>query len=63
MKAYQWLTLSAAIFITLLEGMLFTSETRIASPIEARAAAAVPEAYPATSLACERTGRKNPSKS
>ncbi len=63
MKAYQWLTLSAAIVLTLLEGLLFTSETRILSPIETRAGVVVPEAHPATSLASEPTDRSNPSKS
>jgi hypothetical protein len=63
MKAYQWLTLSAAIVITVLEGMLFTSASGIVSPIETRAAVAVPEAHPATSLASEPTGHNSPSKS
>jgi hypothetical protein len=63
MKAYQWLTLSAAIVITVLEGMLFTSASRIASPIETRAAVAVSEAHPASSLASEPTGRDSPYKS
>jgi hypothetical protein len=63
MKAYQWLTLSAAIVITGFEALLFTSTTRNVSPIETRAAVSVPEAHPATSLASEPTGRDSPSKS
>jgi hypothetical protein len=63
MKTYQWLTLSAAIVITLLEGMLFASASSIVSPIETRTAVAVPQTHPATSLASEPTGRNSPSRS
>jgi hypothetical protein len=63
MKAYQWLSLSAALALTVVEGVVFTSATRIVSPIEARAAVAAPEAGPATSLASKPTGRISPSKS
>jgi hypothetical protein len=63
MKAYQWLTLSAAIVITGFEAVGFTSATRIVSPIETQATATVPGANSASSLASEPTGRNSPSKS
>jgi hypothetical protein len=63
MKTYQWLTLSAAIVITVLEGMLFTSASSTVPPIETRTTLAVPEAHPATSLANEGTGRNSPGRS
>lgn len=63
MKAYQWLTLSAAIVITGFEALVFTSTTRNVSPIETQAVVAAPGADPATSLASEPTGRNSPSKS
>jgi hypothetical protein len=63
MKAYQWITLSAAIGITVLEGMLFTTASSTVPPIETRAAVAVPEDHPVTSLASEPTGRNSPSRS
>jgi len=63
MKAYQWLTLSAAIVITGFEALLFTSASRSVSPIETRAALAVPESQPTTSLASGPTVRNSPSKS
>jgi hypothetical protein len=61
MKTYKWLGLSAAIVITVLEGMLFTS--RIGSRNERRAAVAAPEVHAATTLASKPTGRNSPSKS
>jgi hypothetical protein len=48
MKAYQWLTLSAALVLTVFEGVLFTSATGIVSHVETRAPAAVAEAYSPT---------------
>lgn len=63
MKAYQWLTLSAAIVITGFEALLFTSTTRNVSPIETQAVVAAPGADPATSQTSEPTGRNSPSKS
>jgi hypothetical protein len=48
MKAYQWLTLSAALVLTVFEGVLFTSATGIVSHAETRAPAAVAEAYSPT---------------
>lgn len=63
MKAYQWLTLSAAIVITGFEALLFTSTTRNVSPIETQAVVAAPGADLATSRTSEPTGRDSPSKS
>jgi hypothetical protein len=62
LQPYQWLTLSATIVITVFQCLLFTSASRIVSPIETQAVAA-PGADPATSLVSEPTGRNSPSKS
>ena len=61
MKAYQWLTLSAAIAITALQGWLFTSVSGTVSPVETRAGVVTPEAAPPEFVALERTGRDHAS--
>jgi hypothetical protein len=63
MKAYQWFTSSAAIVITVFQGLLFTSASRIVSPLETQATVAAPGVEAAISLASEPTGRNSPSKS
>ncbi len=63
MKAYQWLTLSAAIVFTVFEDLLFTQASGIISPVDTQAALTVPGAEPATSLSCEPRGRNSPAKS
>ena len=56
MKIYQWLSAGAALAITALQVLLFTSASSVVSPLETRAGLVPFEAAPADGAALQRTG-------
>lgn len=63
MKSYQWLTLSAAVAITVFLHLFFTGATSVVSPIATGAEVVRPEAGPAADRASQVIGRDKPSRS
>ena len=56
MKAYQWVTLSAAVVITLFLHVFFTRATSTISALDMGAGVVAPPAAPTTAAASNATG-------